>query len=201
MGLEDFVCGSCRATKLYFDRAVQTFRYDGLLRDALGVFKYSGRFSVGQLLGRIWAGHLAATPAVADYEADAIVPVPVHRSRLREREFNQSAVLAVEVGRRLGVAVRFGILRSVRRTASQTGLSARQRRLNVRGAFGVGRQEDVSGRRFLLIDDVFTTGATTNECAKVLKRAGAASVVVATLCTPSWAQIGEALGEEWDEEL
>ena len=116
-------------------------------------------------------------------DADLIVPVPLYPSRLWWRRFNQSAMLALAVGRLTGVAVDCFVLKRVRRTASQVGLSADQRRRNVAGAFKVDRAHAsrVRGKKVVVVDDVITTGATAEACARVLKRAGAARVDVLAL--------------------
>jgi ComF family protein len=112
---------------------------------------------------------------------DVIMPVPLHRSRLRERGFNQALLLASAVGRAHGIPLSYDNLTRFRATRPQVELSGEERVQNVRGAFRLTRPADVEGKRVLLVDDVFTTGATMNECAAVLKRAGARSVVALTL--------------------
>ena len=111
------------------------------------------------------------------------MPVPLYPARLWWRRFNQSAMLALAVGRLAGVPVDCAVLKRVRRTASQVGLSADQRRRNVRGAFKVDRavRTRVKGKKLVLVDDVITTGATAEACARALKRAGAARVDVLAL--------------------
>ena len=116
-------------------------------------------------------------------DADLIVPVPLYPSRLWWRRFNQSAMLAQAVGPLTGVAVDCFALKRVRRTASQVGLTADQRRRNVAGAFKVDRARAgrVGGKKVVVVDDVITTGATAEACARALKRAGAARVDVLAL--------------------
>lgn len=113
-------------------------------------------------------------------EFDLLIPIPLHPGRERERGFNQATLLAREVGRAWGLPVGHGLVRRVRATEAQSG-GRRAREENVKGAFRVVRLDQVEGRRLLLIDDVFTTGATVNECAKVLLAAGAVEVGVYTL--------------------
>jgi ComF family protein len=125
---------------------------------------------------------LAANQAwLADLKVDAILPVPLHRLRLAERGFNQAVDLARPLARVRGVPLLYNALDRVRHTAPQFGLSVPQRRENIRGAFQVPRPHRVKGRRILLVDDIITTGATVAECAKVLKKAGAAQVAVLAL--------------------
>src|SRR5690606_13516077 len=116
-------------------------------------------------------------------DADRLVPVPLYRSRLWWRRFNQSALLAQNISRLSGVPADCFVLKRVRRTASQVGLSAKQRRRNVAGAFKVDplRRDGIRGRRIVVVDDIVTTGATADACARVLKRAGAARVDVLAL--------------------
>jgi ComF family protein len=162
-----------------YDRARAVARYSSNMRELIQSFKYRDRHEGLPLFGR-W---LARAGAELLAEADRIVPVPLFSSRLWSRRFNQSAMLAHEIGRVSGVAVDCSSLRRVRRTVSQVGLSPDQRRRNVAGAFRVpkSRASAVSGKRIVLIDDVITTGATADACARALRRAGAARVDVLAL--------------------
>lgn len=121
-----------------------------------------------------------ATTLFDQPSVDAVVPVPLHRQRERERGFNQSEILASVVARSSRLPVLRKALTRIRATLPQTGKS-RERARNVRGAFAVGNPEMVKERILLLVDDVLTTGATVNECAKVLMKAGARGVLVYTL--------------------
>jgi ComF family protein len=116
-------------------------------------------------------------------DGDLIVPVPLYPARLWWRRFNQSAMLALAVGRLAAVPVDCAVLKRVRRTASQVGLTADQRRRNVRGAFKVdpALRPRIKGRKIVVVDDVITTGATAEACARALRRAGAARVEVLAL--------------------
>ena len=149
------------------------------MRELIQSFKYRDRQEGLPLFAR-W---LAKAGAALLADADLIVPVPLYPSRLWWRRFNQSAMLALAVGRLTGVPVDCSVLKRVRRTASQVGLTADQRRRNVAGAFRVGqsRAGRVKGKKLVVIDDVITTGATAEACARGLKRAGAARVDVLAL--------------------
>jgi ComF family protein len=111
-------------------------------------------------------------------DTDALIPVPLHWRRLWTRRFNQSALLAKTIGQEHGIAVADGVLKRVKATAQQVGLSQAERAQNVQGAFRVPTEckAEVAGRRLILIDDVLTSGATSDACARALLRAGARSV-------------------------
>jgi ComF family protein len=172
-------CASCRGGRA-FARARAYGVFDGLLRDLVTRFKYRGERTLGDALGHLVQLTAQEHLDVAEYEA--IVPVPLHRTRIEERGFNQAFVLA----RPLAAAARVPIVHVLQRsvnTAAQVGLQGDARRANVRDAFGIApRWKDrVVRRRVLLVDDVFTTGATVDECARALRDAGVASVDVVTL--------------------
>jgi ComF family protein len=113
--------------------------------------------------------------------ADLIIPVPLHPKRLRWRGFNQSALLARQISRMYGIPMDPFVLRREHETAPQTQLVEDERRRNVRGAFALHRDRSVDGKSILLVDDVYTSGATVNECSRVLRRSGAKEVFVVTL--------------------
>jgi ComF family protein len=156
-----------------YDRARAVARYSGGMRDLIHALKYGDRHEGVAVFGR-W---LAAAGAELLADADLIVPVPLYRSRLWSRRFNQSALLAKAVGKHTGVPIDYLLLARVKRTQSQIGLSAKERRRNVAGAFRVvGDRRALRGKRIVVVDDVVTTGATADACARVLKRAGAIRV-------------------------
>lgn len=159
-----------------YDRARAAARYDATMRQLIQSFKYRDRHEGVPLFAR-W---LASAGAELLADADLIVPVPLYRARLWSRRFNQSAVLARGLAWLTGQEVDCFTLKRVKRTANQVGLSAAQRRRNVAGAFKVSRRRKarIKGRKIVLIDDVITTGATAEACARVLKRAGAVRVDV-----------------------
>jgi ComF family protein len=134
--------------------------------------KYEGQRHLARPLSELLLDCLAARPLAVDL----LVPVPLDRGRGRERGYNQSALLAEPIGRALGLPLLAGALRRTRATRPQVGLSARERRANVRGAFACADPSAVEGRRVLVVDDVMTTGATLEACADALTAAGAAVV-------------------------
>lgn len=156
-------------------RAVARFD-DGPARRLMHALKYGDRLDLARPLGA-W---MARAGAELLAEADLLVPVPLHRSRLWRRQFNQAAVLAQEVSRRAGVAWEPSALVRVKATASQVGMTRPQRMDNVQGAFAMapGREAAVAGRRIVLVDDVLTTGSTLNAASRVLLRGGAEAVDV-----------------------
>jgi len=159
-----------------YRRARAAVRFDEIARALVHALKYGDRLDLAPMMGR-WVSH-AGREILA--EADALVPVPLHWRRLWARRFNQSAMLAAAIAAESGVPIATGALKRVKPTAQQVGLSRSERAANVQGAFRVppeGRGE-VAGRRLVLVDDVLTSGATVDGCARALLRAGAANVDV-----------------------
>jgi ComF family protein len=159
-----------------YTRARAAVRYDDVARALVHAYKYGDRLDLGPMIGR-W---MARAGKELTAEADALVPVPLHWRRLWTRRFNQSAALAEAIARESGIAVAHATLRRVKATAQQVGLSRNDRATNVQGAFRVapGAKAEVAGRRLILVDDVLTSGATVDACARALLRAGAAQVDV-----------------------
>lgn len=173
------LCAACQRHGPQYDRARAVFAYNDASRPLILTFKHADQTHQSPAFGR-WLAR-AGTALIAD--ADLLVPVPLHRLRLFARRFNQAALLAHALGRESGKPVAADLLRRRRRTPSQGRMSRTARIRNVRGAFAVRDEwrERVHGARILLLDDVQTTGATVEECARVLKRAGASGVDVLTL--------------------
>lgn len=172
----DHHCQNCQQRLPAYQRAWTLFPYIPPLQDAICLFKYRGKVALAQPLADLM---IAALPD--HLNIDLVMPVPLHPSRLRSREFNQSLLLADRIARHLNRPVCPANLLRITATEPQTTLSRRARLRNLRKAFAVRHPHVISGQRLLLIDDVFTTGTTVNECAKTLKKAGAASVTVLTL--------------------
>ncbi len=176
-------CLDCRLEERHFDLARAIFAYRGPAMSVLKSYKFGGNFHVGPLLLK---GAIASGWMPSDLSApEVLVPVPLHARRLRERGYNQSLLLSRGLRRVWHADLAEGALRRTRYTQQQARLSMRRRWDNVRGAFALRRAEHVQGRRVLLVDDVMTTGMTADECARVLKDAGAARVEVFTLCRTS----------------
>jgi ComF family protein len=178
---EDVECGRCLADPPPFERLRAAVAYGDTARKVALRLKYSGRPAVAGTLARFMLRHL-------DPEGGEglLIPVPLHRWRIWRRGYNQAALIADELAAASGMRAEHRFLHRVRSTPSLRGLGRRERALAVRGAFRVdpAARERLRGRRIILVDDVFTSGATASACAKALKRAGAGSVEV--LC---WARV------------
>jgi ComF family protein len=159
-----------------YARARAAVRFDDISRALVHGLKYGDRLDLAPMMGR-WISH-AGRELLA--EADALVPVPLHWRRQWARRFNQSAMLAAAITAESGVPIATGALKRVKATAQQVGLSRTERAANIQGAFRVPEdgKTAVAGRRLILVDDVLTSGATVEGCARALLRAGAANVDV-----------------------
>lgn len=169
-------CQACQEQPPYFQRAWTLFPYLSPLRDAICSFKYRGKLTLARPLAQLM---ISALPHGLD--ADVLIPVPLHPARLRAREFNQSLLLADQLGRHLSRPVSVTNLARTTITDPQTALSRQARLHNLRNAFTIRKPQDLAGKRILLVDDVFTTGTTLNECAKTLRKAGSGPVFALTL--------------------
>ena len=174
-------CGLCRRAAPPFAQALTYGAYDGVLRDLIHLLKYQKIQPVAPLLGRLLAQALQVRPLPPEL---LVIPVPLFKGKRRSRGFNQAEAIArafVTFHRGRSIQLDTASLARIRETASQTGLTRHQRRANLRGAFAVTRPERIEGRSILVVDDVMTTGTTAGECARVLLRAGARQVFVATV--------------------
>lgn len=175
----DHACGGCITEPPRFAGARAAALFDGPVKELIHGLKYAGTVRFSRPLGLITAHRLA--PFAAELSPDLIVPVPLHIKRLRQRGFNQSVLLAGILAGKWGLPLVRNNLRRIRWTEPQINLPADERRRNVRGAFALHDPAGLKGKRVLLVDDVFTTGSTVNECTRVLKRAGADGVFVVTV--------------------
>jgi ComF family protein len=192
---EEVRCGLCQRARLPFAQAVAYGSYDGALRGLIHLLKYERVHPAAGVLGRMLAEAMAGLKFAAE-KRPLVIPVPLAAGRARQRGFNQAAEIARAALREstptlapksaartwgtIAMELNTSALGRTRETQSQTGLTRHQRRANLRGAFVVARPEQIAGRAIILVDDVYTTGTTVSECARVLRRAGAAEVYVAT---------------------
>ncbi|MFC1807144.1 ComF family protein [Candidatus Omnitrophota bacterium] len=175
---QNALCASCAGNHYHFKRAYQCCKYDGLIRELIHKFKYNRKLFLKKILTEIMYDF------TKDYICDSIdmiVPVPMQRSQVTKRGFNQSLILSEGLASALKIDHPKDILIKTRSTKQQVGLEKRERLNNIKGAFSISNGNILDGKNILLVDDVFTTGATVNECAKTLASGGAASVSVLTL--------------------
>jgi ComF family protein len=175
----DHPCGPCLTARPPFTRARSASRFEGTVQELVHRFKYGKKIHLARPLGLLTARALVDFSKEAG--SDFIVPVPLHRKRLRERGFNQSQLLGRVLAKQWSIPLSVNNLRRVRWTEPQVGLPASERERNVRGAFAVADYARFREKRLLLVDDVYTTGSTVEECARTLKRAGASEVCVITV--------------------
>jgi ComF family protein len=183
------LCQPCRLAAPAFVKAVAYGEYNGQLRSLVHLLKYEGMQPIAGRLGKLLADSLEefARSAEAPWQM-LVIPVPMHPLKQRKRGYNHAELLAraaiAEMRRRhpqYALRLQTGLLKRVRVTVSQAGLTNHQRRQNLRGAFFAPRPGSLAGKHVLLIDDIYTTGATARACSRVLRNAGAASVRVATV--------------------
>ncbi len=177
--VETHPCGACVTHRRYFTMARALAAFEGSLQQAVHRWKYEGKTHltpffaewIAEGLNRYWKSD----------SLDLLIPVPLHPSRLRERGFNQALLLVKDLSRRTGIPYRKKILQKKKPTIPQVNLGGAEREKGVRGTFHVADKEELLGTSVLLVDDVYTTGATVNECAKALLGGGAERVDVLTL--------------------
>ncbi len=174
-----FRCGNCEGQKFAFQAARSAVIANEFSLELIHRYKYGGAIWLEKLLADLLWNQLSHLQLVKGW--DLLVPVPLFPTRERQREFNQAARIATLIAQRMGVDCGRDLLKRVAPTSSQTMLTRSERRNNVRGAFAGGNLRPLKGLRVMLVDDVFTTGATTNACARVLRGLGAAEVWVCTV--------------------
>lgn len=176
---DDHRCSNCITSHHHFEAARSALVYEGACRDLIHTFKYRNKTYLRRPLALLAIEHLSEFVCLR--RPDLIVPVPLHCKRLRSRGFNQAVLLGEIFSTHWKIPLERHNLRRIRWTEPQINLSAGDRRANVKDAFTVQHPEQVNGRRLLLVDDVMTTGSTVEECAKVLKGAGAVDVSIVTV--------------------
>ena len=176
------ICPRCRRNDLNFDRAFSPCLYDGVLKELIHKFKYQNKDYLGKSLSRLLIDFIKEYELPVNF-IDAVVPIPLHERKMREREFNQSEVLGEAIAREFNIELLKDGLFRVRDTVSQTDLADKERWTNIKDCFAVDMriQNKIKGRNLLLVDDILTTGATCSEAASTLKKTGAGVVFVLTL--------------------
>lgn len=176
---QQFECANCRQQELHFTSARSAVVARDVVLEVIHRYKYRRALWFEPFLAELLV--TKARSELATGKWDFIVPVPLHRTKEREREFNQAARLSRHLSRATGLPIQNRLIRRILPTETQTRLTREERQANVRRAFSLVRGARAEGARIVLVDDVFTTGATTNACAEVLRRAGAAEVCVWTV--------------------
>ncbi|HUA39503.1 MAG TPA: ComF family protein [Candidatus Sulfopaludibacter sp.] len=174
-----FECANCCEMELHFSSARSAVAAREVVREVLHRYKYQRALWFEPFLADLFLRQ--ALPALRRRDWDFVVPVPLHAVKHREREFNQAERLAARLSAASGIPLNSKCLRRIRPTATQTLLTRQQRAANMRGAFALRPGIRLNGERMILVDDVFTTGATTSACAEVLQAAGAGDVCVWTI--------------------
>ena len=180
VAIQKNTCLHCSNQNFYFDRAFSPCVYTGVIKKLIHEFKYNGKDYLKQPFGSIMNAFIKEYSLPIEY-LDFIVPVPLHKNRQREREFNQAQLLGQQVAVEFNKNLLNGILIRSKPTKTQTELTLQERRQNVESSFAVTNPELIKGTNLLLIDDVLTTGATSSEAAKSLKISGAKTVLLMTL--------------------
>lgn len=176
---ESYLCPDCKVREYAFEYACSAGVFDGVLREAIHLFKYRGQVVIAKPLADLMIRCFPDTKLSG--RIDAVIPIPIHSSRLLERGFNQSEELARQFCNKTRIPLVTDVLYKSRKTPRQVGLPFDVRVVNVAGSFGIRHAVKIRGKRVMLIDDVITTGSTVSEAARTLREAGAAVVYAYTL--------------------
>ncbi len=175
-----FLCAECRRQDLYFNRTFIPTLYEGVMKKLIHLLKYNKKRGIMRSLERIIRSYFdcfsSSFPSL-----DLVVPIPLHRKRLRERGFNQAELIAKVVAKHIQVRLSNGNLKRTKATITQTSLDREERTKNLRQAFTVKNRDEFQARDVLVVDDVYTTGTTIKEAARTLKEAGVQEVYVFAL--------------------
>lgn len=168
-------CWECFGRNFYYERAWSCFLYEGVAKEALHLLKYSRKLSLSNFFSSSLLQFIRNNYEIVK-NIDAVLAVPLHNTKLREREFNQAGLLSAAISKEFDLKDISGCLKRSVPTRPQSELDKKERFSNVKGTFEVVRADLAVGKNILMVDDLFTTGATLNECAKVLKKAGAGKI-------------------------
>ena len=174
---QGYYCKRCKGRTITFDRAISCFKYDGKIKTLIHSLKFDKAKYVALSLSKF----LADVFINEKLYANIIIPVPLCDKRLKQRGYNQSKILADELSKHLKLKVKDNLLKRVKETPNQTELNFNQRQVNLLDAFKVVNSKEIKDKAVLLIDDIYTTGATARECSKVLRKAGAKAIYVLTV--------------------
>ena len=172
---KDRICVKCKKEKKYYDEFIFFSEYEDVLKNKMLAYKFNDK----KYLKDFFVQELAK--CVNGINADYVIGVPISKKRLKERGYNQTNLIAKEIGKTLNIEYIPNMLVKIKETEHQSKLSKTERKFNIKNSFKVADIYNVDNKEILLIDDIFTTGATVNECSKMLKKAGAKKVVVATI--------------------
>ena len=173
-------CPDCENVRHGFDRAVSAFVYNDAMQDAIFRFKYQGRQEYADFFAESMSKYLGRE--LRGFGAEAIIPVPLHKDRLRKRGYNQAVLLSERLGKTMGIRVEKDLVKRVRATAPQKTLTREERRKNLKKAFKLSGN-GVKLTKVIIVDDIYTTGSTVDEISYLLRAAGVRSVYVATVCS------------------
>ncbi|MBN2097558.1 MAG: ComF family protein [Candidatus Omnitrophica bacterium] len=173
------ICQDCQQGHYFFRQARSVCAYAGIIKECIHLFKYQGKLALAQPLGKLMADFAGRC---LDMESiDLIIPVPLHRAKYRQRQFNQAELLGQALAKNFSKEMSAAVLVKIKSTPAQVNLSRIERLKNIQGAFKIKNAQLIKNKRLLLIDDVLTSGATINECARILLEAGANRVDIFTL--------------------
>ena len=173
-------CPDCAEVKHGFDRAVSVFIYNDAMQEAVFRFKYQKRQEYADFFAESIAGYLGRE--IRGFGAEALIPVPLHKDRLKKRGYNQAELLSVRLGKILNIPVEASLIKRIRATAPQKTLKRGERRKNLKKAFKLSRN-DVKLTKVIIVDDIYTTGSTVDEISDLLRQAGVEHVYVVTVCS------------------
>jgi len=173
-------CNECEGVNNYYEQALSVFEYTAGVQRLIYRFKYRGEQYLSHFLGGFLSKRLKEQK---DWEYSYLVPVPLHKKRLRERGFNQASLLASEIAKNLNLTVLGDVLLRIKETSVQAGLGRQERFVNLKQVFSVKDSLKLKGQSVVLVDDIYTTGSTANECSRVLLEAGVKKVYVLTVAT------------------
>lgn len=178
---EQEYCHDCMRTQHYFDRGAALWLHKPPVNQSIYQFKFHNQRNFGKYYAREMMAEYG--DVLTGWKIDMIIPIPLHPGKYRKRGYNQAAVLAEEIGKLLGIPAEESVLARIKKTGPQKKLGPGKRRQNLKGAFLVQgkRKAALRGRTVLLIDDIYTTGSTLDEAARILKKAGAEKVFYLTI--------------------